>query len=159
MTKPAYDECYLDMMFQKTRYLFKLMARMKLDVFAVIHDYMTGDYRRHMDMGNPLYLNKTPKQILGDMGYSVDTEAEISFEYDEMILEWMADIYVYLQWKFGLWSEEIVEKIEPGALYKMYYPLHEASISNGCDKLRKIYLTDSKQKNPMPISWSWQKPQ
>ena len=28
----AYDECYLDMMFQKTRFLFKLIARNRLDV-------------------------------------------------------------------------------------------------------------------------------
>ena len=98
MKQPAYDECYLDMMFQKTRFLFKLIARNHLDVFSVIKAYMTGEYRKYMDMGNPLYLNKTPKQILGEMGYRVNMSAELSMDYDEMILEWMADIYVYLQW-------------------------------------------------------------
>lgn len=137
MKQPAYDECYLDMMFQKTRFLFKLIARNHLDVFPVIKDYMTGAYRKYMDMGNPLYLNKTPKQILGEMGYRVNMSAEISLDYDEMILEWMADIYVYLQWKYALWSAEIVEKVEPEELYRMYYPLHEASIENGCEKLMR----------------------
>ena len=105
MKSLAYDECYLDMMFQKTRFLFKLIARNRLDVFSVITDYMRGLYRKYMDMGNPLYLNKTPKQILGDLGYRVDMNADLSLDYDEMILEWMADIYVYMQWRYKLWSE------------------------------------------------------
>ena len=53
MKSLAYDECYLDMMFQKTRFLFKLIARNRLDVFSVITDYMRGLYRKYMDMGNP----------------------------------------------------------------------------------------------------------
>lgn len=139
MKSLAYDECYLDMMFQKTRFLFKLIARNRLDVFSVITDYMRGLYRKYMDMGNPLYLNKTPKQILGDLGYRVDMNADLSLDYDEMILEWMADIYVYMQWRYKLWSARIVETVKPETLYKMYYPLHEASIANGCEKLMKRY--------------------
>lgn len=139
MKSLAYDECYLDMMFQKTRFLFKLIARNRLDVFSVITDYMRGLYRKYMDMGNPLYLNKTPKQILGDLGYRVDMNADLSLDYDEMILEWMADIYVYMQWRYKLWSARIVETVKPETLYKMYYPLHEASITNGCEKLMKRY--------------------
>ena len=139
MKSLAYDECYLDMMFQKTRFLFKLIARNRLDVFSVITDYMRGLYRKYMDMGNPLYLNKTPKQILGDLGYRVDMNADLSLDYDEMILEWMADIYVYMQWRYKLWSARIVETVKPETLYKMYYPLPEASIANGCEKLMKRY--------------------
>ena len=61
-----------------------------------------------MDMGNPLYLNKTPKQILGNMGIKVENTFEISETYDEFILAWMADVYIYLQWKYNLPSEENV---------------------------------------------------
>ena len=90
-------------------------------------------------MGNPLYLNKTPKQILGNMGIAVKTEFEINEKYDECILEWMADVYTYLQWKYNLSSEEIVKKIEPEQLYQKYFPLHETSLSNCAEKLMKIY--------------------
>lgn len=139
MKQPAYDECYLDMMIQKTRFLFRLMARNKLDVFRTITDYMEGEYRRYMDMGNPLYLNKTPKQILGEMGYRINMKADLSREYDEMILDWTADIYVYMQWKYAVWSADIVKKVKPEELYKMYYPLHETSVENGCEKLMKRF--------------------
>lgn len=137
---PAYDECYLDSMFQKVRYLFKLIARNCDHVFAVITDYMEGEHRKRMDEGNPLYLNKTPKQILGSLGIGIHNQTEISAEYDEFILEWMADIYTYMQWKYNISSEEIVKRIKPEELYSKYYPLHEASIKRGVEKLMEIYF-------------------
>lgn len=139
MNRPAYDECYLESMLQKNRYLFRLMARNCKDVYAAVSAYMQGDYRRNMDLGNPLYLNKTPKQILGSLNIEINPEVEISKEHDEFILEWMADIYVYLQWKYGLSSSEIVGRITPEDLYEKYYPLHEASLENGSEKLKNIY--------------------
>ena len=139
MKMPEYDECYLDSMFQKGRYLFKLIARNTEDVFGVITQYMNCDYRRYMDMGNPLYLNKTPKQILGELGIHIQNPDQISETYDEFILEWMADIYTYMQWNYNISSSEIVRKISPKDLYSKYYPLHEASIKVGAEKLFQIY--------------------
>ena len=60
MTIPAYDESYLDSMMQKTRYLFRIIARNSQQAFDVITDYMTSDYREYMDMGNPLYHSIRP---------------------------------------------------------------------------------------------------
>lgn len=140
MSNTAYDEVYFDSVIQKTRYLFKLIARNTEEPFQVIKEYMCCTYRSYMDMGNPLYLNKTPKQILGSMGILIEIEFEISEKYDECILEWMADVYTYLQWKYNLSSEKIVKKIEPENLYQKYSPLHEASLSNCAEKLRKVYL-------------------
>lgn len=139
MSKIAYDECYYESMIQKNRYLFKLIARNEEEPFEVIETYMKSDYRKAMDLGNPLYLNKTPKQILGSLGIRINLDAAISERYDEFILEWMADIYTYMQWKYNLMSEKIVDKIKPEDLYKKFLPLHEASLENGAEKLRKIY--------------------
>ena len=51
----------------------------------------------------------------------------------------MADVYTYMQWKYNLKSEDIVDKIKPKELYNKYFPLHEASLENGVEKLKKIY--------------------
>ena len=139
MKQVAYDEVYLDAMLQKTRYLFQLIARNTENPFRGISAYMTSSYRKYMDMGNPLYLNKTPKQILGSMGMPNRTDLDISEQYDEMILVWMADVYTYLQWKYNLSSEKIVEKLKPEELYRMFSPLHETSLANAVDKIKKIY--------------------
>ena len=85
-----------------------------------------------------ILLNKTPKQILGDLGYRVDMNADLSLDYDEMIL--MDGRYLAFTCSGDkLWSARIVETVKPETLYKMYYPLHEASIANGCEKLMKRY--------------------
>lgn len=142
MSKTAYDECYIDDMIQKSRYLFKLIGRNTKEAFQVIDIYLRSEYRRQMDEGNPLYLNKTPKQILGSLGIEMKTEFDISEEYDESILEWMSDIYTYLQWKYNLPSAFVADRIRPEELYKKYYPLHETSLENATDKLLKIYGVD-----------------
>lgn len=66
MNDTAYDPSYLDSMKLSGRYLFKLIARNCPDCFDTIRRYMKSDYRKYMDMGNPLYLCKTPKQILSN---------------------------------------------------------------------------------------------
>lgn len=139
MNNVAYDECYLDGMIQKTRYLFKLIARNQVEPFQIISEYMKSTYRKYMDTGNPLYLNKTPKQILSSIGVQVKTGLDINENYDEFILEWMADVYTYLQWKYNLSSGDVVEKIKPEKLYRKYSPLHETSLSNAAEKLKEIY--------------------
>ena len=132
---PAYDESYLDGMIAKIRYLFKLIGRNCSDPFSVIANYMKSDYRKYMDMGNPIYLNKTPKQNMGELNISIQNNHKISEKYDEFILEWMADIYVYMQWKYNLSTAMIVGQTPPESLYQKYYPLHETSIENGVRKL------------------------
>lgn len=139
MNRPAYDICYLEGVKLSGRYLFKLIARNYPDCFEVIRKYMKSDYRKYMDMGNPLYLNKTPKQMLGNLGLSVDLKAGISQSYDEFILEWMSDCYITLQWKYGLWSSDLIDAIPPEDLYQKYFPLHETSLSNSVEKLYEIY--------------------
>ena len=137
MSEPAYDVCYYESMLQKNRYLFKLIARNSDRPFDVIRAYMESDIRKAMDRGNPLYLNKTPKQILGSLGIRANPDAQISEDYDEFILEWMADLYTYMQWKYNLESDKLVAQVNPGDLYRKYFPLHEASIGNAAEKLLK----------------------
>lgn len=142
MNYTAYDECYLDNMFQKNRYLFVLIARNCSDVFQTIHQYMNSSYRKYMDQGNPNYLNKTPKQLLGNLKVELTNEFQINDKYDEFILEWIADIYTYMQWKYNISSSHICEKINPETLYNMYEPLHETSLDNSTKKLlNRINIT------------------
>ena len=137
MSKMAYDMYYSDSMLQKTRYLFKLIARNTDEPFRVVRDYMKSDYSRAMDWENPLFLSKTPKQNLGSFEISINSESVINEKYDEFILEWMADIYTCMQWKYNLKSEVIEDKIKPEDIYNKYSPLHETSIEKWCGKIEK----------------------
>ena len=46
-----------------------------------------------------------------------------------------ADIYVMLQWKYNFPSASISLAIPAEEMIKAYYPLHETSYNNACEKL------------------------
>ena len=65
MKKPAYDECYLDMMIQKGRYLFKLIGRNCGDVFCIITEYMKGNEfsTARCSLRTFVHLSKSPCKV------------------------------------------------------------------------------------------------
>lgn len=68
MNDTAYDPSYLDSMKLSGRYLFKLIARNCPDCFDTIRRYMKSDYRKYMDMGNPLISVQDTKTNPGKYG-------------------------------------------------------------------------------------------
>ena len=149
MNNPAYDSGYLNSAKLSGRYLFKLIARNCSDCFGIIYKYMKSDYRRYMDMGNPLYLCKTPKQIMGNMGITVDLNADTRIHTNvKHVLIYIGDGKVVHAPRTGKdveikdvpnKSSVIVDIVKPENLYKQYYPLHETSLTNAVTKIYEIY--------------------
>jgi len=134
----AYDEVYLQSAYDIHEYLFHKFMEFEYDFFQCIETYMTGRERELMDRGNPLALNLTPKQLFNRMDKTAIDKADNS-DVDPFISNWVADILVYLQWNYEVSSKEIVGRIDVKELYNMYSPLHEASISNGAEKLYRRF--------------------
>lgn len=65
-----------------------------------------------------------------------------SNKYDDIILDWAADIYVMLQWKYNFPSASISLAIPAEEMIKAYYPFHETSYNNACEKLYHKYLEE-----------------
>lgn len=144
----AYDRLYLGATVRTHASLFRILSREGADVFDAIRLYMISFQRSLMDVGNPLALNKTPKQLISRMydGYALSANTE-KVEYDEFIMNWMARIYVSLQYETCKSSVEIVNVLKPEWLYEHYYPLHEASISNGLRKVLDIFWKPGESAN------------
>lgn len=137
----SYDEVYLQSAYDIHEYLFHMFIDSGYDFFECINAYMNGHERQLMDMGNPLALNLTPKQLLNRMDKKGISKAD-NEEIDPFISNWIADMLVYLQWFYEISSKEIVEKLDVKKLYQMYSPLHEASISNGAAKLYNNFFNN-----------------
>lgn len=135
----SYDKMYLSQNIKLHRLLFKMYKDSKYDLFECIYTYlMKSEIRAKMDIGNWSALNKGSKQVWNSISYSAIPEKE----FDESIVDtdWLADIYVFFQWKYNIMSKTICEKIPPKVLYSKYNPLHETSIQNACEKLHSIYF-------------------
>lgn len=135
----AYDKFYLSGIFKITRFLFHIFIQSGHDYFACINEYMKhSTIRKKMDEGNWSALNKGIKQLRNSVDITDVCENDNAY-MDEIMSDWISDIYVYLQWKYKLVSANIVEYLPPELLYDLYNPLHETGIDNACDKLYKRY--------------------
>ncbi len=62
-----------------------------------------------MDMGNPLYLNKSPKQILGSLSVRIDPSKEIADGYDfDVSVEIINDVDRVLEKLSGVISGDAI---------------------------------------------------
>lgn len=138
----AYDKIYLHSVVYHSQALFRIMSDRDEDLFDAIRLYMISFQRMLMDRGNPLAINKTPKQLISRMydNYQLKSGNKAG-SYDKFILNWMARIYVRLQFETCMSSMHIVNVLKPEWLYKHYYPLHEASIETTLRKIDEIFFS------------------
>ena len=136
----AYDKVYLDSIYKIHEYLFHLFMESEFDYFDCIRKYLHSNGRKLMDMGNPLALNETPKRLFGKI-QNQNIQIGSNEIIDPIISNWVADIYVYLQWSRNIPSAFLCDRIDPKRLYSMYYPLHETSIEQAGRKLES-FLSD-----------------
>ncbi|MDE5557475.1 MAG: hypothetical protein K2J32_07250 [Ruminococcus sp.] len=136
----AYDELYLDGVMKVHESLFRKLAEIKeYDIFSMIDVYMQHSEIRHkMDKGNWSALNKGYRQLMNDVDYSLCSPKQT--ESDDILLGWIADMYVLLQWIYNLPSAYINMKLSSSELAGAYNPLHETSYKNACEKLYHKYL-------------------
>ncbi len=135
----AYNYLYLEPLMNLIRYVFILWNNTDRNTFDTIREYMTNsEIRQKMDRGLSPFLNKGSKQVFNDI--DLDKCRYSEDKINESILYWMADIYTYLQWRYNIPSKNIYEKINAEELAKLYYPLHETSIKNACEKLYNSFL-------------------
>ena len=138
----AYDAEYLESVMNVHGLLFSKLSKIeKYDVFSAIDIFMQhSDVRHKMDLGNWSALNKGYKQLLNSIDFTLCKPRANKMMFDEILLKWMADIYVLLQWRYNIPSSEISLKLSAEELCKAYNPLHETSYENACEKLYRKYL-------------------
>lgn len=142
----SYDEIYLPHMLKMHEYLFRLFARSDADTFDVVRLYMISEQRAAMDVGHPKYINMTPKQLINRLHENFILNPKKD-NRDEFIMNWMARIYVLLQFQTEKSSVEIVNRVSPEWLYDHYSPLHEASDVNGVRKILEIFWYNDELQN------------
>lgn len=142
--EPAYIIEYVNEIIDLTALVFTKLEEMEeYDTFSLIDAYMRhSEIRRKMDEGNWSALNKGHKQVLNSIDYSLGKPNDHSMELDGILLDWMARIYVLLQWAYRIPSAEISRVLPAAELCRTYNPLHETSEKTACEKLIHKYFLE-----------------
>lgn len=144
----AYDKLYLNDVMKVHRYLFTLMEQnTEYDTLSMIDSYMRySTIRSKMDGGNWSALNKSGKQLYNDVPLKHCRKANDTEKYDDIILGWIADMYVLMQWKYNLPSPFLSSNLPAAEMCRAYNPLHETSYENACEKLYRKYFKEGDKK-------------
>ena len=109
--------------------LFDLFADSPYNALDLIEAYSRTDSRIRADAGSEYHVLKQPINVYNDI--LRENHLEITKrEEDQIILHWMADLYVHTHYEKGLSFLEMMKDVSPVWLYTHYSPLHETSLKN-----------------------------
>lgn len=113
--------------------LFDLFAESKYDPFDLIEAYSRTYSRIRADEGSEYHVLKQPINVFNDILRENHLEVNEN-DFDQIILHWMAELYVFVRYEKGLSFREMVNTVSPEWLYTHYSPLHETSLVNAWEK-------------------------
>lgn len=148
-TSYSYDPFYLTGILKLTRFLFHKFIESGYDFFDATKRYMEySPIRQKMDQGNCSALNKGINQLYHSVDFT-DVPKSDNSDIDGIMSDWIADVYVYIQWRYQVSSADLVRHLPPEELCQLYYPLHETSLAAACEKLYQRYNNSvpKKEKN------------
>lgn len=105
------------------------MYRISTEAFDIIKGYRADD--SYTQVIEAFLLNQINLEEIKRLFYKGSLRNQIFFKSKKAFQQ--------IQWKYRLWSSEIIDIVKPEKLYKQYYPLHETSLTNAVVKIYEIY--------------------
>ena len=124
--------------------LFDLFAESPYDALVLIEAYSRTYSRIRADEGSEYHVLKQPINVYNDILRENHLEITES-EDDQIILHWMAELYVYTRYEKELSFQEMMKMVSPEWLYAHYSPLHETSLKNAWEKAAYILGKNRKE--------------
>jgi len=138
MTHP-YDAAYLQEIAETQGSLFeRLQDTIPLaDGLAFIRNYMKSDTRAYLDKGD-VYLATLSTDDLMRHYQSVEAKPmETGRPLRGFAPNWMGQFYAQYQWRTGMPSREIVDRISPEWLAAAYPGLHDLDLGVAVEKVAR----------------------
>ena len=123
--------------------LFDLFAESPYDALVLIEEYSRTYSRIRADEGSEYHVLKQPINVYNDILRENHLEITES-EDDQIILHWMAELYVYTRYEKELSFQEMMKMVSPEWLYTHYSPLNETSLKNAWEKA--VYILGKNRK-------------
>lgn len=137
----AYNVNYVEDIADLQEALFQEITRYKneIDYEKFVKGYMNCKYRKLLDKGNARVANMTWDELLsylerdyGNIIISGDTNI------DRLQSGWIGRMYSLLQYKKGIPSEELYDKLPLDRIRTLFVPLHTVADEIALEKLDKV---------------------
>lgn len=146
MSKTSYPKIYLEDFSKSIGYTFYLIAEKsnECDVVRTLDFFLSSSvFQEIYNRANPMYLNKSPKQLIEcisyDDGFEWYNTKPTGEEIDKYIMEWVGTLLAHFQWEYKIDFKDWLKYFSVRDIYNMYYPLHEASYQVASSKLMENY--------------------
>ena len=144
MSKECYPQVYLKAFMEKIRSMFYLVGDTPCDVFTTLDVFLKSHAMYQIyEWGNWFYLNMSIPQLLEcisyDEGFDWKNSTPTAEPVDPSVLWWVGMVLVQFQWEYKVDFRDWCTYFSAKDVYDMYYPLHEASLSNAASKLYAAY--------------------
>ena len=116
---------------------FSLFNGSGFDALEMVRRYASLPSRLRADQGSGYHIYRQPVSTLNDVVRDTGTLPQ-GGEVDEVVLRWIARLYLYALYERGIPMREAVAMVDPEWLVEHYDPLHEASLATAWDKAVRL---------------------
>lgn len=153
---PDYDILYLHEFTYSVGGAFQIVADTNCDVVTTLEALLAGFVFQQVHFRkSPIVLNSSPMQLLEYVSYddSFDwkaTKSPSDKTYDPEIMWWTGTLLAQYQWALGIDFVQWLKYFSVLDVYRLYYPLHEASFQNAVCKLQERFDNLIKKRDIRP---------
>lgn len=131
----AYNEIYVDDAMHTLAEVFNYaVGNLEVDLLAA--RFIVSGVATQFERGNPHYINMPSHALFFEITKSRPPAQRCGLEKSPEY--WCGFVLAYYQWYSGLKFEQIFRRLRASDILKMYYPLHEASLSKFVDVVNDI---------------------
>ncbi len=144
----AYERVYLSDICELQARMFELIREYitGVDEKWYIRRFMKSRCRELLDIGNFVWANKTPDELIDAFLIEIDNKIVKGDSWGGFLPYWVGLMYSFYQWKYNTPSKEIIELLPLEDMERYFAVMHELGDEDAIDRLHAIAVGSKKNK-------------
>lgn len=136
----AYSKAYLDEVTENQGKLFDYVASNypDMDTEDFIYSYMKSNTRKYVDEAQAFVCTMEAKDLWEYFRKTDRYELKKGTALKGFLPDWIGEFYAYYQWKYGISSRRLIDKVPLDYLKKAYAGLHDLDLELAVKKVGEI---------------------
>lgn len=136
----AYSKAYLEEVIANQGKLFDYVALnyQDMDTEDFIYSYMKSNTRKYVDEAQAFVCTMDAKDLWQYFQNTDGYELKKGVALKGFLPDWLGEFYAYYQWKYGISSKILVDKVPLDYLKKAYAGLHDLDLELAVEKVGNV---------------------